>query len=117
MTPFARLLQGSGKPFDAVTQKTNLRDAGQQPALPKDKIRMQMADDRLFDLLNLCADDLVLGQKRQSGRIMCEEQHALLGLQGGKSLTDFVKVDGSQPFPFTPFFSQGVRFKNRQSYQ
>ena len=48
--PKAGLVQGGAQAPDGVAEEANGRHAGQQAAMPQDKVCVQVADDRVLDL-------------------------------------------------------------------
>ena len=56
--------------------------------MPEDEWRMEMANNRALDLGKFGAEGVHLIEKRQRGRVMAEEQDALIGFELGEGLPD-----------------------------
>src|SRR5438477_6952443 len=66
--PAPGLIQGGAQPFGGVAQETDSGQTRQDPALPKNQVGMQMADDGVLNLRQPGADRVLAPEERQGGR-------------------------------------------------
>src|ERR1035441_4692267 len=100
--PKSGFVQGGAQAADGVTEEANGRHAGQQAAVPQDKVCVQVADNGLLDLRQAGADGFLAPEKGQGGRVMAEEQDALAGPQGGEGAANLRQMAGAQSLPLRP---------------
>src|SRR6476646_4721707 len=62
--PVPRLVEGCGHASRRMAQKGNDGHAGEQATLPEDQIRMQVTDDRLFQLSDPAANHFLAPEIR-----------------------------------------------------
>src|ERR1051325_834711 len=76
--PIPRLPQRMREAFRGVSKKTDDRHSGQQSALEKNESRVEMSNDGPLDLANFLSDGNFPPEEWQRGRIMAEEENALI---------------------------------------
>ena len=109
--PEPGVAQGGGIAPGGVAQEWKRGHPGQQAALAKHHLGMQMADDRMLDLREPGLHELLAQEEGQGGGVMAEEQHTLAGLQGGERAPYLRDMPGPEPLPFRPFLRQRVRLE------
>src|SRR5215471_16734235 len=75
---------------------------------------MQVTDDRRFDLIEPLANGWNAPEKWERGRIVAEQQNALIRFQRGKRRVDFLQVLATQLFPLRSLRRQRFGFEHRK---
>ena len=82
------LTQSCAHTPDKRPHELDSRHAGQTSGQSEDQLRVQVANESLFDLAQMTPHRLLAPQEGQGSRIVAEEQHALIWAQRGKARAD-----------------------------
>src|SRR5438552_4070128 len=99
--------ESCAEPFGSMSEKADNRHSGQQAAFEQDEPRVEVANNGPLDLIQLCADDLVLAEERQSSRIVTKKENTLIGFKLGKGRADLFQVSLADLRPFGKLGLQG----------
>src|ERR1035441_9464901 len=72
--PKSGFVQAGAQASDGVAEEADGRHAGQQAAVPQDKVCVQVADNGLLDLRQAGAGGFLAPEKREGGGGLAEEE-------------------------------------------